>query len=95
MELYVCSIRDAKSEAFGRPFCAQSLGQAIRSFEDEVNRAHEENIVYKHPDDFQLFALGRFDDSTGLFKCSEVPQLLQAGGDVKKKLDNVRHISKV
>ena len=42
-----------------------SEGVAIRQFQDEVNRESDDNQLYRHPDDFQLFYLGTFDDNTG------------------------------
>lgn len=93
MELIICAVRDLKAEVFGNPFCAQTIGAAVRGFEDEANRAHEENTVYKHPDDFQLFALGKFDNNSGEFK-TELPKLLCSAKELQHKSD-LRKISKV
>lgn len=82
MELIICAVRDAKSEAFGRPFFSQSMGIAIRSFSDEVNREHEDNTLNKHSEDFSLYALGKFDDSLGTFE-TETPRLMIQGNEVK------------
>lgn len=92
MKLYVLAIRDAKSEVFGRPICVNAIGQGMRSFEDEVNRAHEENVMFHHPEDFGIWQLGTYDDATGEL-ISETPKLLAQGMEVKKSLP--KHISKV
>lgn len=79
----VCCVFDDKANAFGTPFFTQSLGQAERSFIDEVNRVDDKNIMYQHPDDFRLFHLGQYDDSTGEFDTS-IPRLIVSGGAVRK-----------
>jgi hypothetical protein len=83
MILILCSVKDRAADAFGRPMFVPSAGVAIRSFSDEVNRQDTENQLYNHPDDFDLFELGEFDDSTGLFKLHELPKLLTLGKTVK------------
>jgi hypothetical protein len=60
-----------------------SVGVAIRSFSDEVNRKDPENQLHNHPDDFDLYELGEFDDNTGLFALHEQPKLLSLGKQVK------------
>lgn len=65
MKLLVCAIYDNVSDRWLPPFCQQTKGQAIRSFMDEVNRSAEDNILYKHCDDFVLFEIGVFDDEKG------------------------------
>lgn len=78
MKLVIASVRDVKSEAYGRPFFVNSVGVAIRSFDDEVNRAAEDNIMYHHPADFALFQIGTFDDSDGSIE-PMIPKLLLQG----------------
>ena len=83
MKMIVVSIKDRAADAYGRPFYVPSVGVAIRSFQDEVNRAAEDNQMYQHPDDFDLFDLGSFDDNTGSFDLHEAPVLLTLGKQVK------------
>lgn len=61
--LHVCAVRDRQLQAFMRPFTAQSKGQAIRAFRDEVNRKDSE--IHAHPEDYELFHCGYFDDQNG------------------------------
>lgn len=67
MRLFVCSVYDRQLEAYMTPFFAQSKGMAIRSFSDEVNRAAEDNVLYKHPGDFELHCLAVFESDGGTF----------------------------
>ena len=83
MKMVICSIRDSAADAFGRPFYVPSVGVAIRSFTDEVNRPSEDNQIYPHPEDFDLFELGEFDDTTGRFVLLDVPKQLALGRMVK------------
>ena len=73
MIVFVFSIYDEKAGAFAAPFTAPSIGHAIRSFADEVNSARDSSLLSKHPEDFQLFELGMFDDSDGSFDLLPAP----------------------
>lgn len=86
MKLYVLSVRDAKADSFGRPFYTVSLGEAVRSFSDEINRVAEDNILYKHPDDFELIQLALFETDNGRFELLE-PKQLAHGSSVRLKVD--------
>lgn len=81
----IVSVKDNAAEAFGRPMYLQSVGVAIRSFTDEVNREDKDNSLYHHPDDFDLYDFGVFDDSTGKFELREIPNVIVRGKDVKIK----------
>jgi len=80
---YICTVKDRAADAFGRPMFVPSTGVAIRSFSDEINRNSADNQLYNHPDDFDLYELGSFDDNTGLFHLNEQPKLLSLGKQVK------------
>lgn len=84
MQYIVCAVRDSKSDVFGRPFIMGQIGQAIRSFDDEVNRAAEENTMFHHPEDFALYQIGHYDDQDGRLVPLDVPKLLVQADQVKK-----------
>ena len=48
-----------------------------------MNRPSEDNQTYQHPEDFDLFELGEFDDTTGRFTLFDVPKQLALGRMVK------------
>jgi hypothetical protein len=81
----IVSVKDSAAEAFGRPMYLQSLGVAIRSFTDEVNREDKDNQLFNHPDDFDLYELGVFDDSLGRYELRDNPTVIVRGKDVKIK----------
>ena len=69
--LYVVAVRDSAVRAFNRPVFVPTIGVAVRSFADEVNRKSEDNQMFRHPDDFELWSLALFDDETGEFQAAE------------------------
>lgn len=81
----IVSVKDSAAEAYGRPMYLQSLGVAIRSFTDEVNREDKDNQLFNHPDDFDLYELGLFDDSIGRYELRDNPTVIVRGKDVKIK----------
>jgi len=83
MKLTLCSVKDRAADAYGRPMFVPSSGVAIRSFSDEINRASDDNQLYNHPDDFDLYEFGVFDDNSGQFDIYEQPKLLSLGKQVK------------
>lgn len=74
--LQCVAIRDVKSDAFNLPATVPSLGLAIRSFTDEVNRSDANNAMNRHPSDFSLYHIGQYDDSTGTLVPISPPTLL-------------------
>lgn len=94
MKHIVASVRDAKSEAFGRPFFCPTVGIAIRSFEQEVNRPADDNMMNKYPDDFALYQLATFEDSDGTFE-PIMPKILVMGDQVSNKVASIKGVSKV
>lgn len=81
MRLYVFCVKDRATDAFGTPMFLQATGQAVRAFTDEINRKVEDNQLFHHPDDFDLYELGEFDTDEGSFDVF-VPRLLARGKDV-------------
>jgi hypothetical protein len=82
MKMVIVSILDTAAGAYGRPAYLASEGVAIRQFQDEVNRAADDNQLYKHPDDFQLFYIGTFDDNSGAFDLLASPKMIARAKDV-------------
>ena len=80
----ILAIRDAKANAFMQPFAQQSLGQAERGFSDEINNASDNNVMYRHPEDFQLYHLGSYNDADGSFDLLSTPRLIASGDSVKR-----------
>ncbi len=73
MILLAFSVYDAAAEAYMAPTFMQTKGQAIRSFADAVNK--EDHAFARHADDYTLFHVGMFDESTGKFAPMEPDSL--------------------
>lgn len=85
MILQVVSIRDRAADAFTRPVFVHTTGQAIRSFQDEINREAADNEMQRHPEDFDLYHLAHYDDQTGQFRpLDNGPQQLAIGKQLKR-----------
>jgi len=67
-----------------RPFFVPAIGAAVRSFGDEVKRVAPDNELSRHPDDYELFELGQFDDSSARFQMLPEPRSIARGKDFKE-----------
>ncbi|WNK14542.1 MAG: nonstructural protein [Microvirus sp.] len=81
--LQICAVYDSKAKVFGRPFFTPHLAQAIRGFQDEVNNP-EGGDLNKHPEDFDLYHLGEFEESTGSFDNAQRPSILCTAASLLK-----------
>lgn len=82
MKLLIFAVRDRATDMFGNPMFLMADGQAIRSFTDEINNGDVKNPLFMHPDDYDLYKLGEFDTSTGLFETGR-PEQVSIGKMVK------------
>jgi len=72
VELKAFSIRDLKAGAFSAPYFAPSLGEGERQFIKLAK--NKDTTVSQFADDFQLFHVGIFDDSTASYTALPTPQ---------------------
>lgn len=76
----VVAIYDVAIESYGQPVFVNAIGAAVRSFGDEIKRVDQNNAMNKHPQDYQLFLIGSYDDQSGeLF--SVKPERIASGSD--------------
>lgn len=80
MKLFILCVRDRSADCFGQPSFHTSIGAAVRAFKDEINRPAENNVMYKHPEDFDLYEVGIYDDSGATFDC-HAPSQVAIGKD--------------
>ena len=62
MKVFIFTIYDSKAETFNAPFFMTNEPQAVRGFSDAVN--NPETPYGKHPEDYTLFLIGEYDDTT-------------------------------
>lgn len=80
----IISVKDTAAQAFGRPIFVPTTAVAVRSFRDEVNRKDSTDDMSRHPDDFELYEIGSFDDSTGIIDVLSSPRLVARAKDLKE-----------
>lgn len=88
MLLCVVAVRDSAMGMFARPFCVPTIGVAVRSFVDEVNRvdAQGNNPMNVHPEDFELWEVGTFSEEFGEFAPPpEGKRMVSRAKDVMRK----------
>ena len=80
--LTIVAVKDRAVDAYNRPFYVPTIGAAIRSFTDEVNR--NESEMQAHPEDYDLYDMGTFCDQTGTFLPAEggIPRVISRAQDV-------------
>lgn len=60
------AVFDSKAAFFSKPFYDTSEGSAIRNFSDGVNDSSTPNNMWnKHSEDYSLFQIGEYEDTTG------------------------------
>lgn len=88
MKYVICAVYDRAAAAYGRPIFVLSVGGAIRSFQDEINRVAPENEMNRHPKDFDLYELGTFDDGQARFEIHEDgPRCVAIGGQLELRFE--------
>lgn len=78
------SVFDKKAECFSPPFFLKATGLALRGFSDMINSG-EQTQYSLHPEDFDLYELGLWDDETGKVEQYTEPRMLGNGIDYKTK----------
>lgn len=84
MKYAVCVVRDSAADVYGVPMFMGSTGQMVRSFGDEVNRVAEGNQLNLHPEDFELFHVGNYDDADAGIEWFAAPRSLVRAVDLKR-----------
>lgn len=67
MKLHIIATRDIVANLYSAPMFVPSIGGAIRAFGDECQREDPKNGLYMHPEHYELWELGTYDDNDGTF----------------------------
>lgn len=87
MKFEVMSVYDNKARIFLAPFTCVNISVAVRSFTEAANTP--EMMPCKHPEDFMLFHIGRWDDDTGMTESLNPPINLGMAAHFKDFTKNV------
>lgn len=92
MKLKVYSVYDKKTRLYHPPSYCHNQEHAMRMFFQVMKGAGDTMSLY--PEDFQIWELGTFDDSTGYIEVTknpllicEVMDLVRTFEEVKRKLE--------
>lgn len=80
--LKMFTVYDSQAEAYLPPFCARSVGEAMRSFEDAAN--DEKSNICRYPHAFTLFEVGAYDDDKGQIVVLEAKKSLAVAVELKR-----------
>lgn len=83
MKVNLFSVWDHKAESYLQPFFTQTIGQAERSFRDAVSDSNHQ--FCKHAEDYVLFHIAEFDDSTGRIVSFEPRPVMRALDCLRKE----------
>lgn len=83
MKLQIFVVRDSKANTFGNPFFLSSVGVAVRSLSDEINRQQDPTTLSNHPEDFELYHLGEYDPIPGRFELFPDPRSVTVCSQLK------------
>lgn len=83
MRLLAFAIHDRALSAYGQPMFFPTEGAAMRAFADAVN--DPQSGFAKHPEDYDLYRIGVYDDFEGRLESAEKPVKLSQGRQVSTK----------
>lgn len=85
--LKVFSVKDVKADAFMQPFFTHNRNTAERDFREAVSTPDQKNPMSRHPEDFELYELGNWDDQVGVIVSRDAPDLVIKGSQVVPRAD--------
>lgn len=75
--MFVFSVYDKVAEVYGTPFFTRSKHEGVRCFVDVT--CDSRSVINRHPEDYELRMLGKFDDRTGIL-CPDPDQCVLMDG---------------
>ena len=62
------AVRDTCVGSFLMPWFFQNTAGAVRALGDAVNKPGDDNAFFNHPEHYQLYEVGSYDDESGTFE---------------------------
>ena len=82
------AVLDVKASAYGMPMFMSTRGLALRGFADAC--ADSRSMLAQHPEDYQLFEIGEYDQNNGRLNSLEQPELVATASQVVAQLQLAR-----
>lgn len=86
MKTFLFNVFDDKTQVFCAPFCALTHSAALRDFAHAANDKNSQ--IGRYPNDYTLFCIGEYDDTTGLIEFTKMVQIGFAAQFVNQNLYN-------
>lgn len=85
MKSYILAIRDIVANVYTQPITTANKAGSIREFQDRCTSGKTEDLVAKHPEHFELWVIGEYEDEPGSIReyTGEERQQLAAGANFK------------
>jgi hypothetical protein len=81
MIFQIVAIHDRALDAYQQPFLVRAIGEAIRAFQDAINKP--ESPMYAHPDDYDLYMIGTYNDESAKITQAAEPQQIAIGKQLR------------
>lgn len=78
----ILTVKDRALDIYNLPFTQTTVAQAVRGFTDEINSDPQRSGVANHPDDYDLYVIGHYDETKGTLVPLEAPELVVRGKDL-------------
>lgn len=82
MQYVLVTVKDNAVQAYQQIQCSRAIGEAVRAFTDAINDPQNKQL-HAHPEDFDLYTVGTFDDLSGIIVQQE-PELILRGVQAKR-----------
>jgi len=86
--LKVFAVYDQAVKQYLRPFQMNTLAEATRGWIDVVNDPKTD--FHKHPADYTLFHIAEYDESTGMFRNLDCPEVVGSALKFRQEISPVK-----
>lgn len=81
----ILTVKDRALDIYNLPFTQTTVAQGVRGFTDEINSDPERSGLAKHPDDYDLYIIGHYDEINGHLVPLDKPELVVRGKDLIRR----------
>lgn len=78
----IFAIKDRAVNNYGETLTMPSEQHAIRWFKDLVNAKGTQSLIANHPDDYDLYRIGAYEDEKGRILPLDTPELVARAKDL-------------
>ncbi|WNK13736.1 MAG: nonstructural protein [Microvirus sp.] len=78
----VFAIKDRAVNNYGEPMAMPSEQHAVRWFRDIVNSDPKDSAIARHPDDYDLYQVGEYNEETAALVPNMMPELTARAKDL-------------